>query len=315
MFAILPPAMLAFMVTTGVLCLGIVLLGSRRRRDEERLHELRASDLLPPNPADGIPAAPPGGMSDLVLSTLPKIGTPLLPSEEGLTQLENRLRKAGYYQRHAPALYLGARAVIMGLTVMAAVMVGASGVLSPAGALVFGGMLAGVAAIAPGLWLDAKTRERQDTFRRSLPDALDVMVICVEGGLSVPEAIRRVSAELQTAHTLLASEMRVVQKEILLGLSPGEAIRRFAGRCDLDEVRSLATVLLQSERFGASTAKALRTQADQLRQRRHQRAEERAQRAAVLILFPTLLCIFPAVFLVFLGPAVFRILDMFSRIR
>jgi tight adherence protein C len=254
-------------------------------------------------------------MSDFVLATLPKIGTPLLPAEEARTQLESRLRKAGYYQRHAPPLYLGLRVVLMGVAVLAGLAIGFSGVLSSAGALVFSGFLAGLAAIAPGLWLDSRTRERQETLRRSLPDALDVMVICVEGGLSVAEAIRRVSGELQTAHPLLAAEMRVVQKEILLGLSPGEAIRRFAGRCDLDEVKSLANVLLQSERFGASTAKALRTQAEQLRQRRHQRAEERAQRAAVLILFPTLLCIFPAVFLVFLGPAIFRIMEMFSRIK
>jgi len=113
----------------------------------------------------------------------------------------------------------------------------------------------------------------------------------------------------------LAAEMGMVQREIQLGLSAGEALRKFADRCDLDETRSLASVVLQAERFGASMVKMLRVHADMLRFRRIQRSEEMAQRASVKILFPTLLCIFPAIILVYLGPAAIQIKNLFSRIH
>ena len=129
---------------------------------------------------------------------------------------------------------------------------------------------------------DARKAARQERFRLSLPDALDVMVICLDAGQSLAEAIRQTSTELATAHPELAREFNMVQHEMLLGLSAGEALRKFGQRSDLEEVRTLATVLLQAEKFGASVGKTLRVQADQLRWRRQQRAEEKAQRAAVL---------------------------------
>jgi tight adherence protein C len=312
--------LVAILVAIALVCFVLGLINLRRRRHDQRLRELTEGDAIAPNGAT--PAARPGSSPALwsglavAASALPKIGTPLLPDEEDdLTELESRLRKAGYYQRHAAGIFLGIKVLLLVAAVLFGLGMGVTGFLTPVGAMLCGGFATGVAVLAPGLWVEGRTRTRQETLRRALPDALDVMVICVEGGLSLPEAIRRVAGELQTAHPLLAGELGIVQREILLGLSPGEAMRRLATRCDIEEVRSLAAVLLQSERFGASTSKALRVQADQLRLKRHQRAEERAQRAAVLILFPTLLCIFPAVFLVFLGPAVWRILDMFERIK
>jgi tight adherence protein C len=109
--------------------------------------------------------------------------------------------------------------------------------------------------------------------------------------------------------------MNIVQREIQLGLSAGEAFKKLGDRCDLDEMRNLASVLLQSERFGASVVKALRIHADSCRLERQQRAEEMAQKAAVKILFPTLLCIFPAIFIVVLGPAAYQIANMFSQMK
>jgi tight adherence protein C len=310
------PALVGLLLTTAVFCFVLGLINVRRRRHDQRLRDLAEGDALGGTTPVSRPGSSPALWPGLAASALPKIGSPLLPNEEEeLTQLQSRLRKAGYYQHHAAGIFLGTKVLMLVSAVVLAVALGATGLLTSTSAMVFGCIAVGVAMLAPGLWLDRRTRARQEMYHRALPDALDVMVICVEGGLSLPEAIRRVSGELQTAHPLLAVDLGIVQREILLGLSPGEAMRRFAVRSDLEEVRRLAAVLLQSERFGASTTKALRIQADQLRLKRHQRAEERAQRAAVLILFPTLLCIFPAVFLVFLGPAVSRILDMFARIK
>jgi tight adherence protein C len=152
-------------------------------------------------------------------------------------------------------------------------------------------------------------------LRRGVADMLDMLVLCLEGGVSMTAAMQRVTGELHWAHPLLAGEMNIVQRKIALGMSPGEALKQFGDRCALEEVRDLAAVLLQSERFGASVVKALRIHADTSRQERQQRAEEKAQKASVKILFPTLLCIFPAIFIVLLGPAAFQIVAMFSKMK
>jgi tight adherence protein C len=144
--------------------------------------------------------------------------------------------------------------------------------------------------------------------RRALPDALDLMVICLEGGLSLPAALKRISAELRTAHTELAAELAIVQREIQLGRSPGDALKQMGIRSDLEEVRSLSSVITQAEKFGASLVKSLRVHSETLRLKRQQRAEEMGAKAATKVLFPTLLFIFPAIFVVILGPAAIQIM-------
>ena len=176
-------------------------------------------------------------------------------------------------------------------------------------------MAGGLGVIAPGMWLDARKKNRQAALRRGLPDALDMLVLCLEGGISLTAALQRVTAELEGVHPLLGAEMNIVQREMLLGLSAGAALQKLGQRADLEDVRNLASVLVQNERFGASVTKALRTHADVMRQQRQLRAEELAQKAAVKILFPTLLCIFPAIFLVILGPAAFQLVEIFSRMK
>jgi tight adherence protein C len=156
-------------------------------------------------------------------------------------------------------------------------------------------------------------RKRQQALRQALPDALDMLVLCLEGGVSMLSAFQRVTSEVQVVHPLLGYEMNIMQREIQLGLSTGEAWKKMGERCGLDDVRDLACVLLQSERFGASVVKALRTYAESWRLERQQHAEETAQKAAVKIIFPTLLCIFPAIFIVLLGPAAFQMAALFAK--
>ncbi len=120
-------------------------------------------------------------------------------------------------------------------------------------------------------------------------------------------ALRRVAGELRTAHPLLSGELDIVQREVQLGRSTGEALRQFADRCDLEEARSLSSVILQAERFGASLVKSLRVHAEMLRTKRMQYAEEMAQKAATKILFPTILFIFPGLFVIILGPAAIQL--------
>jgi tight adherence protein C len=193
-------------------------------------------------------------------------------------------------------------------------LLGLLGIVNIMYGVLIGAIVGAFGMIGPSFWLDRRKKARQSSLRRALPDALDILVICLEGGLSIPGAIRRISGELRTAHPILALEFNIVQREIHLGHSTGEALRRFAARADLEELRSLASVIMQSERFGASLVKALRTHAESLRIKRLQYAEEMAQKAATKILFPTVLCILPGIFIVILGPAAIQIVNVLGQI-
>jgi tight adherence protein C len=295
----------AFVAGSSLVLLVFLVWSGRRARLDERLRDLSGHEEAAKKGA---------GVSQFLESTLPKLGAPLVPPEKERTQLATRLVHAGLYGRHALLAFLGVKMLLMTLPLglaLAAILLDLAGWRA---ALIAGGVLGGLGSILPSFWLDFKKAQRQTELRRALPDALDVIVICLEGGLSLPGALARVVSELHAAHPLLAAEMNIAQREIQLGLSAGEALRHFAERSDLEEVRSLASVILQTERFGASLAKALRIHAETLRTKRMLRAEEKAQKAVVKILFPTLFCIFPAMYLVILGPATIQIVAMFAQL-
>jgi tight adherence protein C len=246
---------------------------------------------------------------------LPRVGRFLMPNDEGkLAKLKLRMQQAGLYRRHSTAVYLGVKFLLMVVPMVVGLLIAAAGVVTlPVGILV--GVGAGLSgSVASSFWLARRTAERQVAIRRALPDALDVVVVCLEGGLSLPAAFERVSNELDEAHPLLAMEMAIVQREVHLGRSIGDALRQFADRFDVEEIRSLASVIIQAERFGVSIVQALRVHADALRVRRYQFAEAQAQKAPVKLIFPTVLCIFPALYIVLMGPAAVRFLDLLDKI-
>jgi tight adherence protein C len=300
-----------FAGTFSLILLTYLIITGRPTRLESRVQRL-AEGLEEEENSSAVHST---SMIDLARTTLPKLGTHLVPGdEEEQTRLRSRLIHAGFYSRQAMFLFLGVKMILI-LVPMVLGFVAASLSLVPFLYGVFGGIiLCVVGMIGPSFWLDMRKKARQTIFRRALPDALDVIVICVDGGLSLPGALKRVATELRTAHPELALELNVVQREIQLGRSPGEALRQMGLRTDLEEVRNLASVIVQSERFGASLVKSLRVHADTLRLKRKQRAEELAQKAVVKVLFPTLLFIFPAIFVVILGPAAIQISETFSKL-
>ncbi len=231
-------------------------------------------------------------------------------SHERSTQ---RLIQAGIYRRNSVTFYLTIKLMMALVPPVIGVLAGVMGWVSLVHGLAIGAVLALVGTLAPSFWLDARKRGRQLRIRRALPDALDVIVTCVEAGLSLPSAIARVGKELRTAHPMLATEMLIVEREIQLGCSTGEAIGRFAQRFDLAELRSLSSVIVQAEKFGSSITRALRVHAEELRRKRFQAAEERAQKASVKLLIPTILFIFPALYVVLLGPAIFDIMEFLQK--
>ena len=162
-------------------------------------------------------------------------------------------------------MFLGVKMLLTAGPALLGLSASALGLLPMTPALL-GGAFVGIAGlIGPSFWLDRMKTRRQTAFRRSLPDALDVLVICLEGGLSLAGALRRVSEELRGPHALLASELQIVQREVQLGRTEGEALRQFAERTELEEMRSLSAVITQAERFGAGLVKALRIHAETLR--------------------------------------------------
>lgn len=178
---------------------------------------------------------------------------------------------------------------------------------------VIGLSIAVLAAALPWCWLKYLKRRRHVILTRSIPDFLDLMVACLESGISIDAALLRVIDELQLAHPLLAGELRVVRGQIELGATADAAVRTFADRSDFDSLRSLSTVLQQARRFGTGLADALRQHADELRILREQAAEEKAQQAAVKVLVPTMLLIFPAIFVVLAGPAAIQLSETFAN--
>lgn len=230
-------------------------------------------------------------------------------------ELTARLALAGY--RHpSAALYFSAAQLVLvlalatGGSAAAFVMGGATAWKS---ALLWAACGGAAGMIAPSMLLSSRIDKRQRILRNALPDALDIVVLSVEGGASLNAALNWAAEEITPVHPLLGAELVTVQREVQLGLSVGEAVRGFAERCGIPEVRDLAAAMLQSEKYGASVGKALRVFADSARQDRQAWAEEVAQKASVKIIFPMLLCIFPAIFIVLLGPAAMQMSQLFAR--
>ena len=161
-----------------------------------------------------------------------------------------------------------------------------------------------VGYLVPSLVLGRLIKKRKQRIENGLPDALDLIIVCVEAGCSLDQGILKTTEELEISHPDLASEMRTITTEIRAGKPRVEAFKNFAARTRVDDVRALVAMLVQTDRFGTSIAQALRTHAATSRQKRRQRAEERAAKVGVKLVFPLVFFLFPAFYVVTLGPAV-----------
>ncbi|WP_435011140.1 type II secretion system F family protein [Tundrisphaera lichenicola] len=253
-------------------------------------------------------------VASIARTALPKMGKIIVPEDEAeRTKLRARLIHAGLYNRQAMHIFLGVKLFLLSSATIVGIGLTLAKVMPVSKALPLSLVLFFIGMIGPGFWLDSRKKARQMLLRRGLPDALDVLTICLEGGLGFQAGLKRVSDELMTAHPVLGSELKIVDREIQLGRGPGEALHHFAQRTDLEEALSLASVVGQSERFGASLVKSIRNHSETLRIKRKQSAEEKAQKASTKILIPTLLLIFPAVFVILLAPAVYQVMAMFAK--
>ena len=221
-------------------------------------------------------------------------------------RLQRRLTRAGYPHGRA-AVYFAAAEVLLPIA-LALATVAYMGV-TRGGFLAL--VMAGMGYTLPGLWLARKTRARQKQIENGLPDALDLLIVCVEAGAGLDAALVKASEELALAYPYLAEELRMITIETRAGKPRLEAFRNFAQRTGVDDVRALVAMLVQTDRFGTSIAQALRTHAALARTKRRQRAEERAAKLGVKLVFPLVFCLFPALYVVVLGPAVIKIMHSF----
>lgn len=231
------------------------------------------------------------------------------PSDvEKVLTTRRQLINAGYRSGKAPILFLGAKLLLAIVIVCLLAMIPAKVLGFPsASKLTFFYVLAAACGYyAPALWLRRAIAARKDSLQRAIPDALDLMVVCVEAGLGLDQAIGRVGEEVKRTHPELNDELNMLTLELRAGVARQEALRNLAHRTDLEEVRNLVALLVQTDRFGTSIGQALRVHADAMRTTRRLKAEELAAKLPVKLLLPLIFFIFPNIIIVTVGPAVIR---------
>jgi tight adherence protein C len=240
-----------------------------------------------------------------LLEAFTKIGhmAPRSIAETG--KLRQRLITAGYRGRDALVVFLGIRIGVA----LAAFGVFVLPIFRRPN-LMLALVACGVGYVVPGMVLARKAKRRQHRIRLGLPDALDLLVVSVEAGLGLDQAIQRVGAELAFAHPDLCDELRLINLELRAGKARPDALHNLAERTGLDDIRELVTMLVQTDKFGTSVAQALRVHSETVRTKRRQRAEEAAAKIGVKMVFPLVLCVFPAIYVVTLGPAAIRFMQV-----
>ncbi len=243
--------------------------------------------------------------SRAVIDTLKRIGraAPQSPSEMG--KLQRKLTTAGYRSHEAVAVFFGIR---LGCSLIAFALLASPIVVRPNLTMALAGC--GLGYLLPGMALGRLAKRRQHRIRLGLPDALDLLVVCVEAGLGLDQAIQRVGDEVAFAHPDLADELRLINLELRAGKARVEALRNLAERTGVDDIASLVAMLVQTDKFGTSVAQSLRVHSETVRTKRRQRAEEAAAKTGVKMVFPLVFCIFPAIWVVTIGPAAIKFVQV-----
>jgi tight adherence protein C len=243
-----------------------------------------------------------GGMVGQLERVLPK-------SQAEVSVVQQRLIRAGYRKDSAVNLFYGAKVLVPLALCSLALVTG----LTHDNAFFAYAIALGLGFLAPDFWLGRRITIRQTRIRLGLPDVLDLMIICIEAGLSVDQATARTAEELRQAQPAISDELGIVVLEQRAGRARSDAWKQFAERTAVDSVRNLVSVLVQSEQLGTSIAKTLRVHSDALRTQRRQRVEEQAAKTTVKLVFPLVLFIFPSLFLVTLGPALIIMSESFHK--
>jgi tight adherence protein C len=245
---------------------------------------------------------------------LERLGRQLTGTGESAAVTRTLLTHAGYRHPNAVAIYAGLR---LGL---AGTLAGGAALVMPilganAGVVMLVAVyMAAMGYLLPMLLVRSKVRRRQKEITLTLPDALDLLVVCVEAGLGLNQAFVRVADEIHPLSVTTSLEFHLMNLEIRAGTPREEALRNLFERTGVEDIRSLTMMMIQADRFGTSIANALRVHSETLRDKRKQRAEEAAAKTTIKMIFPLVLCIFPAMFVVLIGPGMIAIIEAFSNV-
>jgi tight adherence protein C len=234
-----------------------------------------------------------------------RIGEKVPRSPKEMGPLRLRLVQAGYRREEAITIFFGIRVLFaLGLFMFFSTSI----IARPNMTMALAGLGAGY--VLPGMVLARLAKRRAHKIRLSLADALDLLVVSVEAGLGLDQAMSRVAAELNFAYPQLSEELKLINLELRAGKPRAEALRNLADRTGVDDLSSLVTMLIQTDKFGTSVAQSLRVYSETLRTKRRQRAEEAAAKTGVKMVFPLVFCIFPAIWVVTIGPAAIRFMTV-----
>ena len=299
--SILPFALFgAFAIGAWVL---VDTMFNKQTKSESRLDKMR-------NLARGEAYVEPGktsakdGIVNLLESASPAFSDAMKPkSEKEASKIKIKLDSAGFRSETAPNI-LATLKVLSGIL---GLFLGGAGGIFRSGftmwAAIYALIAGGVFVLLPEIVVGRFAAKRKEKIFLGLPDALDLMTVCVEAGLGQDQAMRRVAEELDKTHPIIAEEFDMCNKQLQMGKTREHVLNDLGTRNDVDDLKTFSQVLIQVDKFGTSVAKALRTQSDAMRVRRRQIAEEKASKTAVQLLFPLVLFIFPGIFVVLVGPA------------
>ena len=247
------------------------------------------------------------GYEKMVVESLKRLGNIAPKSVGEMSKMQRRLVAAGYRRNEALLIFAGVR---VGLALLAFVVLSVPLFVKPnLGVSLIGAV---IGYVLPGMALGRLAGKRQHRIRMGLPDALDLLVVSVEAGLGLDQAIQRVGQELTFAHPDLCDELKLVNLELRAGVARPEALGNLGERTGVDDVISLVAMLVQTDKFGTSVAQSLRVHSDTLRTKRRQRAEEKAAKLGAKLVFPLVTCIFPAIWVVTIGPAAIKFIEVFA---
>ncbi|MCC6362900.1 MAG: type II secretion system F family protein [Bryobacterales bacterium] len=251
---------------------------------------------------------PPTHSSLVLREVVEKFGRVAPPSPKDVTIMQRRLIRAGYRSGNPLTMLYGAKVLCaIVLPILTSVLVLSSSADASNKFLAVAAS-AGLGFFGPNEFVNWRARRRQKQVKRGLPNALDLMVVCVESGLGLDQAILQVAKELEAAHPEISEEFALVNLELKAGKRRAEALRNMAERTAVDDLKKLVAVLIQADRFGTGVAQSLRAHADYMRVQARQIAEEKAAKLGVKLVFPIFFCILPSLFVVTVGPVVVKIM-------
>lgn len=292
-------AVTVFVFSLGVSALVMGLADPMRRR-LDRLADTHREDT---------------SRAQTIAAILQPLAAYVLPKKDwDRSQVSRQLVHAGFRAPGAVTVYYATRALLLILLPVSVLLASRWLPEVPTAKIMFyAGVAAFLGSILPGAVLDRLVARRKRALRVAFPDALDLLVVCVESGLGLAPALQRVADELTVSHPELGAELTLVNTEIRAGVERPQALKNLADRTGLDDIRGLVALLVQTMRFGTSVADALRVYSEEFRDKRMQAAEEQAAKIGTKMIFPLVLCMFPAFFLVAIGPAVLRLIDVFGQ--